>query len=156
MGPLSPQDPPRAEPDTRFATWLLATVLAPLTSDGGLEEQLRELDATGSAEQEWPRLACELDRVGWTLAVLAAVGEAGGELVWHHPAGLRWLLSWQWGNDVEAPDLTPAGGVTLAWRVAEHAFDVKSAPRFQKCESGWRIRFGAASPLEVPGDWVQD
>lgn len=153
---MSPQDPPRAEPSADFAPWLLAAVLAHVTSTDGLQVQLRALDSERALMGDWPQLAGELDRVGWTLAVLSAMGAGSGELARHHPAGLRWLLSWQWGSQVAAPDLAPGGGVAWAWRVAERAFTEECVPRFQKCETGWRIRFGTTSPLEVPLEWVQD
>lgn len=127
--------------------------------EGALAGQGVPRDAAEAAR--FDALAVELDAVGWTLALLSAAAEGAPELARHHPDGLRILLAWRFqgelsGGSSGVPKLTPAGGPSLAWRVARRAFDAGCLPRFELRAGGWRIDFGAGPPLEVPRTSLHD
>ena len=127
------------------AEWLIVRVLARLEELNGAFAALDE----GFAEQPLATLADELDRIGWTLALLDAREQGDLGVVRHHPAGLRWLLEWRYGALVGVPAVARTTSAAQIWQLAARAFAAETPPVFQKRETGWEIRFGDGTQLDV-------
>lgn len=134
------------------AEWLIVRVLKRLEELNGA---FAELD-TGFAEQPLAALADELDRIGWTLALMDALEQGDLGVVRHHPAGLRWLLEWRYGALPDIPEVARTAGAAQIWALAARAYGAELPPVFQKRETTWEIRFGDGSQLDVSGAVLHD